>query len=67
MPRLGLLLVIVAVANVITALAALFVAVQVWRVDITNGNVWVNLDSISGSVPVHTQPEQALDVKIVDR
>jgi hypothetical protein len=35
MPRLGLLLVIGAVANVITALAALFVAVQVWRVDIS--------------------------------
>jgi hypothetical protein len=50
MPRLGLLLVIGTVANLITALAALFVAVQFWRLDVSGGSLTVD---ISGPVPVH--------------
>jgi len=49
MPRLGLLLVIGTVANVITAVAALFVAVQFWRLDVSDGSVSVD---ISGPVQV---------------
>ena len=49
MPRLGLLLVIGTVANVITALAALFVAVQFWRLDVSGGSLAVD---INGPVPV---------------
>ena len=47
MPRLGLLLVIGTAANVITALAALFVAVQFW---VSGGSLTVE---INGPVPVH--------------
>jgi hypothetical protein len=50
MPKLGLLLVIGNVANVITAVAALFVAVQVWRLDVSSGSLTVDL---SGAVPVY--------------
>jgi hypothetical protein len=49
MPRLGLLLVIGTVANVITAVAALFVAFQVWRLDVSDGSMSVD---ISGPVQV---------------
>jgi hypothetical protein len=49
MPRLGWLLVIGTVANVITAVAALFVDFQVWKLDVSEGSVTVD---ISGPVPV---------------
>ena len=51
MPRLGWLIVIGTIANVITAVAALFVAVQFWRLDVSNGSLAVD---ISGAVPVQT-------------
>jgi hypothetical protein len=50
MPKLGLLLVIGTVANVITAVAALFVALQVWRLDVSSGSLTVD---VSGPVPVY--------------
>jgi len=52
MPRLNTerLLVIIAATNVITAIAALCVAVQVTRLDTGGGNMSVK---VSGSVPVH--------------
>jgi hypothetical protein len=60
MPRLGLLMVIVSAANVVTALSTLFVAIQLWRWDI--GNLTVD---ISEPVPVYTGENQRLDVNLV--
>jgi hypothetical protein len=60
MPRLGLLMVIVSAANVVTALSTLFVAIQLWRWDI--GNLTVD---ISEPVPVYTGENQRLNVNLV--
>jgi hypothetical protein len=50
MPKLGLFVVIGTVANVITAVAALLVAVQVWRLDVSSGSLTVD---INGPVQVY--------------
>jgi hypothetical protein len=52
MPKLGLLLMIAAAANVVTALAAVFIAVQVGRMDISNVAISI---------------EQPVDVRITNR
>jgi hypothetical protein len=60
MPKLGLLMVIVGAANLVTALSTLFVAIQLWRWDI--GNLTVD---IREPVPVYTGENQRLDVNLV--
>jgi hypothetical protein len=57
---LGFLVVIIAAANVITAIAALIVAVQVWNLDISGGgSMSVN---INGSVPVHNDQQRGRNI-----
>jgi hypothetical protein len=64
---LGFLLVIIAAANVITAIAALIVAVQVWNLDISGGgSMSVNINgrcpftttsSVEGTYPLRSASE----------